>query len=268
MMIYLLIPAHNESDYLPQTIEALGQGAEQLLTSNKLDADKPDVAPQVRLLIADDHSTDLPFSQLTERCRTALKASNAKGLHFKLEFYQNSYPKGKGQCLNFLIETIESTHSPKAEDYVIILDADLGKSASQIYKLLEGLDETGCQLCVAAFSKTAPKKGFGRVLKLARTVLKEAETSCGLQPRAWISPLSGQRALRWETLKKLAPLADGFGVELIMTIQALELGLTVCELPLALSHRSTGRDLIGTLHRLHQYYDIKAALNLYQGKHR
>jgi hypothetical protein len=57
------------------------------------------------------------------------------------------------------------------------------------------------------------------------------------------------------------PLADGFGVETAMTIDAVRAGLRVIEVPIdALDHRPTFRDPAGFLHRARQGWDIARAV--------
>ena len=79
---------------------------------------------------------------------------------------------------------------------------------------------------------------------------------CGFRARA---PISGQRAMRGETLRAVLPLAPGFGMELGMTVDAVRAGMRVCELELDLSHRATGRTPRGFLHRARQLRDFVRA---------
>jgi hypothetical protein len=65
-------------------------------------------------------------------------------------------------------------------------------------------------------------------------------------------PLSGQRAVRWEALPALLPFAPGFGVEVAMTMDALQAGLRVVEVEVDLHHNATGMNLSGLLHRARQ----------------
>ena len=73
-------------------------------------------------------------------------------------------------------------------------------------------------------------------------------------------PLSGQRAVRRECLEACRPLAEGFGLETAMTIDAVRLGFRVGEVPIDMSHRATGRTLSGFLHRAGQGIDILRAV--------
>jgi glucosyl-3-phosphoglycerate synthase len=74
------------------------------------------------------------------------------------------------------------------------------------------------------------------------------------------APLSGQRAVTARALSECRPLASGFGVETAMTIDALRLGFRVGEVPVAMTHRPTGRGASGFAHRGRQGADILRAV--------
>jgi len=81
-----------------------------------------------------------------------------------------------------------------------------------------------------------------------------------LTGRVLAAPLSGQRAFRADHLPLLLPLEPGFGVEVGMDIDALRAGLRVLEVPTAMQHAATGRDLAGFRHRGRQLAHILRAL--------
>ncbi|MFM8944147.1 MAG: glycosyltransferase family 2 protein, partial [Actinomycetota bacterium] len=76
---------------------------------------------------------------------------------------------------------------------------------------------------------------------------------------AMAAPLSGQRAIAVSALRHLRPFAGGFGVETAMGMDAARANLRVVEIPVAFSHRATGRDVRGFLHRGRQGLDIARA---------
>ncbi len=76
---------------------------------------------------------------------------------------------------------------------------------------------------------------------------------CGYEATA---PISGQRAMRAEVLRAVLPFADGYGMEIGMTVDAVRAGYRVIELELELEHRATGRSLGGFLHRGRQLRDF------------
>ena len=74
------------------------------------------------------------------------------------------------------------------------------------------------------------------------------------------TPLSGQRAMTVDAFRAVSPFAPGFGMEVAMTVDALRAGFRVVEVPVEMSHRETGRDLAGFVHRGKQFKDILEAL--------
>ena len=58
----------------------------------------------------------------------------------------------------------------------------------------------------------------------------------------------------------MTPFAAGYGAEVALTIRALRAGLRVVEIPVAMRHAATGRDLAGFCHRGRQFIDILATL--------
>ena len=133
----------------------------------------------------------------------------------------------------------------RALEAVLLADADLGPSAGGLGPLVEAV-RGGADLAVASFS---PAGGFGIAKRLAAGGIR------ALTGRALESPLSGQRALSPRALSLAAGL-----VEVAMTVRALAEGLTVVEVPLALEHRRTGRDLAGFVHRGKQCGAVAATL--------
>ena len=65
--------------------------------------------------------------------------------------------------------------------------------------------------------------------------------------------------MRAETLRGLLPFADGFGMELGMTVDAVRAGHRVREVELPLAHRATYRTIGGFLHRARQLLDFRRA---------
>ena len=61
-------------------------------------------------------------------------------------------------------------------------------------------------------------------------------------------------------MRAVRPIASGYGVEVALTIKALQAGLRVLEVPTTMTHRHTGRDVSGFLHRGRQFVDIAVTL--------
>ena len=73
-------------------------------------------------------------------------------------------------------------------------------------------------------------------------------------------PLSGMRCLTRAAFDAALPLAPGWGVETALTIDLLQKGFRVQEVPCELHHRVTGTDLRAQVHRAKQYRDVARAL--------
>ncbi len=132
---------------------------------------------------------------------------------------------------------------------VLLCDADLGASAARLGPLVAAVGRGECDLAVASFRRR-PGGGFGLALGFARWAIRRL---CGLETEA---PISGQRALRAEALRAALPFADGYGMEIGMTVDAVRAGYRLREYELDLEHRATGRDLRGFLHRGRQLLDF------------
>lgn len=132
---------------------------------------------------------------------------------------------------------------------VLLCDGDLGESAAGLAALVDAVERGECDLAVAAFSRRVGG-GFGIALGFARWAIRRR---CGMETEASIS---GQRAMRVEALREVLPFAPGYGMEIGMTVDAVRAGHRLREYELDLSHRATGRDAVGFLHRARQLRDF------------
>jgi glycosyltransferase involved in cell wall biosynthesis len=156
-------------------------------------------------------------------------------------------PHGKGANATAAVEAALSAGS--TPELVLLCDGDLGTSAAGLTPLVEAVQRGECDLAVAAFSRRVGG-GFGLALGFARWAIRRR---CGLETNA---PISGQRVLRVEALRATLPFADGYGMEVGMTIDAVRAGYRLHEYELDLSHRATGRSLAGFAHRARQLADF------------
>lgn len=155
---------------------------------------------------------------------------------------------GKGAALEHGAKRAEDA------DYVALLDGDLGSSAAEVQSLLLPVLSGEADMSIASFPK-AGKAGFGLVKDVANKAI--AKYSSGFVASA---PLSGQRVLSAKCLNAVRPFASGYGVEVIMTIQALRARMRLVEVPTTMTHAATGRDLKGFIHRGRQYLQVQLAL--------
>ncbi|TDF99255.1 glycosyltransferase family 2 protein [Paenibacillus piri] len=137
---------------------------------------------------------------------------------------------------------------------LVFLDADLGVTAQSFLSLLKPLDEGKADMTVARLPAAVRPGGFGLVKLLAgQGIIRLTGFRCA-------APLSGQRAVRREVLERIGRIADGFGVEVGLTIDAVKLGYRVQEVEVPFAHRESGRDLQSWLHRFRQLCAVSAAL--------
>ncbi len=149
-------------------------------------------------------------------------------------------PLGKGGNVTAAAEVVLRNVDDDAT--ILLCDGDLGASAAELVKLVEAVESGECDLAIAKFARREGG-GFGIAVGYAREKIEEL---CGFRADA---PISGQRAMKASTLRELLPFADGWGMEMAMTVDAVRAGRRVKEIELPLSHRATGRSLGGFLHR-------------------
>jgi len=157
---------------------------------------------------------------------------------------------GKGAALRAGWQAVEG-------DVYLLLDADLGETAAQGNRLLEPILSGRADMTIARFTGTqahSGRMGFGLARRLAAWAVRH------WAGRVITCPLSGQRGVRAEVLERAGGFAEGFGVELALTLKALWAGFRVEEVEVAMRHRATGRGPRGFLHRGRQLLHIIGAL--------
>ncbi len=184
------------------------------------------------VVVVDDGSTDATASEALAAGAVVLQIPRAAG---------------KGRALEGALRRLPSP------DVWLLADADLGETAGALASVLGPVLAGDADLAVATFPP-GQGGGFGVVKRLAARAIGML---CGFEAT---EPLSGQRAISAGALATCRPVARGFGVETAMTIDAVRAGLRVVEVPVALSHRPTGRDLRGFVHRGRQGLDILLAV--------
>lgn len=186
------------------------------------------------IIVVDDGSSDA----------TAELARNAGAVVIEL-----GSNRGKGAALN------EGVLHVGDATIVALLDADLAESAAEAVSLVGPIREGVADMTIATFPKPAGKAGFGLVMSLARWAI----TRFG-GPFDAKAPLSGQRVMTRACLDGSLPFADGYGVEVALTIRALRNGCRIQEIPTTMFHAATGRDLAGFVHRGRQFIDVLATV--------
>jgi hypothetical protein len=178
--------------------------------------------PDAEVIVADDGSRD----------RTATRAEAAGATVLRLP------RRGKGQALS----AAERAAPPGA---LLLVDADLRGDLTALRNGADGLR-------IARFARREGG-GLGVAKRAARELIR---LRTGLETA---EPLSGQRALDARARAAVFPLAPGFGAETRMTIDAVRAGIPVSEIEIDLTHRATGRDLHGFVHRGRQLAHVLLA---------
>jgi glycosyltransferase involved in cell wall biosynthesis len=247
--VFAIVAAYNEADRIAATLAALAEAF-----------------PGASLWVADDGSSDGTGTAaevagakvvrgervigkggaVTLAARQALEETDRWRLG---NSESDDAPRARTGHRPHEVHSPDGGRRPERETVVVLCDGDLGESAARLGPLVEAVRQGEADLAVAAFSKRAGG-GFGLAIGFAHWAIRRR---CGLVLRA---PISGQRALRAQTLAQVLPFAHGFGMEIGMTIDAARAGARVGEVDLDLSHRATGRTVGGFLHRGRQLIDF------------
>ena len=140
---------------------------------------------------------------------------------------------------------------------VLFVDADLEASAQAVGALVAPVAHGEADLTIATLpEQQGSAGGHGLVVGLARRGIEELT---GWSPK---QPLSGMRCLSPAAIAAATPFARGWGVEVGMTVDVLDAGLRVVELPCDLQHRVTGTDWRSQVHRAAQYRDVALAIGV------
>ncbi|MDY4128443.1 glycosyltransferase family 2 protein [Peptostreptococcus porci] len=217
MITSVIIPAYNESERIVDTINGIN-----------------DLAEVDEIVVVDDGSSD--------NTAQVVKSIDIE----KLKFYIQTKNYGKGKALEKGLEIMR-----KDADIVVFIDADVGKTSSEVIKIIRPVLDDECDVAIARFRPASKKGGMGFVKRLAKDSVYEM-TGVELN-----STISGQRAFKREVIDRFDFMPDGYGVEVGMTVDILKWGYRVNEYLVDMTHNETGRDLKGFIHRGKQYLHIK-----------
>jgi glycosyltransferase involved in cell wall biosynthesis len=219
----VIIPAKDEADRIGATVTAaLGLPGVDLV------------------VVVDDGSTDA-----TGR---VARAAGAKVV-------RHSRNRGKAAAMESGAEAARLLDPSSGQSrHLLFLDADLGETAAAAAPLIEPVRAGTADMSIAVFSTRVKLAGHGLVVGLSRDGIRRAT---GWSP---VQPLNGQRCLTRAAFEAARPLAHGFGVETGLTIDLIRRGFRVVEVEVEMSHRATGADWPGQLHRARQFRDVARAL--------
>jgi glycosyltransferase involved in cell wall biosynthesis len=209
--ITAIVPAFNEGENIEETVRALKQ-----------------IDGITEIIVVDDGSKDNTYEIIKKIDRISV-------IH-------NVVNRGKGYAIKAALPNVSTK-------YVLLVDADLKSSATEIKKLINNTKMNSKTMLVAVYPKPLKKGGFGLVKTLSQKSLymMTAQTSD--------SVLSGQRLIVTDFLRRIN-LPDNFGLEFKITLEALRNKICIVDIPVDIRHRETGRNLRGFLHRGRQFVNI------------
>lgn len=219
--VVAIVPAKDEAERITATIDAL-TALPEVLT----------------VVVVDDGSTD----DTSELARDA-------------GAYVTRHSRNRGKAQALMTGLRYAAELGYDRNPALFVDADLAESAAALGVLTEPVLAGEADLTIANLPpQQTAGGGSGRVVRLAR---KGIADRTGFEAQ---QPLSGQRCITPSAVVASMPFAAGWGVEVGMTIDVLDAGLRVREVPVDLHHRVTGTDLRAVLHRAAQYRDVMRAL--------
>ncbi len=221
-----IVPALNEEAAVAESVRAL-------LESGAAD----------QVIVVDDGSTD----------STGAEAEQAGAMVIRM-----NQTSGKGAAVAAGVAQARDMN-PRL---LVFADADLGASASEMASVVSAVACCRGDMGVAGFPPPKSPGGFGIAVGLARHGIRRL---AGLDLK-W--PLSGQRAISAELFYGIFEsggssglrLEKGFGLEVGLAIDWARAGYSIVEVPTEMTHRETGRDLEGVLHRARQFREVMCAL--------
>jgi glycosyltransferase involved in cell wall biosynthesis len=222
----IIVAARNEADRIGDTLDALAQAF-----------------PGAHAVVADDASED---------------GTAEVALRHGAEVVSRRRPHGKGANMSAAAASVIDRATGPGAPVFLLCDGDLAGSAAELAPLVDAVVAGECDLAIAAF-RVRVGGGFGVALRYAARAI---ERLCGYRAKA---PISGQRALSAAALIAAHPFADGYGMEIGITVDVVRAGLSVREIELDLAHRATGRSLAGFRHRFRQLRDFR---RVYRAKRR
>ncbi|MEI2776575.1 MAG: glycosyltransferase [Tetrasphaera sp.] len=216
--VAVVIPANDEADRIADTVAAAAQ------------------LPHVELVVVvDDGSTDA----------TAQLAASAGA-----DVVRHPANRGKAAAMTTGAARVAAVDAPDRPHALLFIDADLVASAAGLAPLIPPVLSGKADVTVANIPRENSSRGGGRAVRMAQ---REIARATGV---AINQPLNGMRCLTRPAFDAALPLAPGWGVEVGLLLAVLRAGLRVQEVPVSFTHRASGTDWRGRLHRAKQLRDI------------
>ncbi|MGH3497913.1 MAG: glycosyltransferase [Nocardioidaceae bacterium] len=219
-----VIPAKDESARIASTVRAASQ------------------IPGVDLVVVVDDGSSDDTASLAKRCGATV--------------VRHPRNQGKAAAMQTGAVRVAALDDPDAAPrHLLFLDADLEDTAAEAAPLTRPIIDRVADMSIGVLPvQRSPGGGRGRVVRLAQQGIAAAT---GWQTT---QPLSGQRCLTRAAFDAALPLANGWGVEVGLTIDVLRKGFRLIEVDLPFHHRVTGTDWRARMHRGRQLADVLRAL--------
>src|SRR3989339_631216 len=171
--------------------------------------------PEAEIVVFDDGSTDKSVSIARQKQATVYSEKK----------------RGKGNVIKSAFDTLEA-------DIYVLVDSDDTYPADEVKKLLQPVIDGEVDMTVGTRLENATKKQlrqlhkFGNkfILFILNTVFRARFKDI----------LSGYRVMNRKFVKGIPLLSDGFEIETEITLQALERGFQVKEIPISYRERPAG----------------------------
>lgn len=192
-------------------IPCLNEGA----TIGRVVSDFRRALPQATVMVFDNGSTD--------RSAEAAEAAGAVVVRVPRQ--------GKGYVLRYAFDRVRA-------DLYVVVDGDGTYAAEQVQALIGPVAGDECDMAVGARDHFAEKDAIRPLHRLGnRLIVGFLNLSFGTRLR---DILSGYRVLSGDMVRELPLLAPGFEVETELTLETLERGFRVLEVPVRYRRRPAG----------------------------
>lgn len=166
---------------------------------------------------------------------------------------RQSHRRGRAASIEMAAAVIamrdEEGAAPRA---ILLLEAGVGAGATGAAPIVAAVLEQVADMAIALADGASKSTGAS-----AGAARKAIASRSGWSP---LQPLSKVRCLTREALEIAFPLSRGGGLETAITLDVIEAGLTVTEVPCELRHRAS-RQAGRALARANQYRDVMMAIS-------
>ena len=166
---------------------------------------------------------------------------------------RHSHPRGRSVSIETGAAVIGMRDEPgKPPRAVLFMEPGLGNAAIGAAPLVEAVLESVADMAVGLADGGSRETGVS-----AGAARKAIAALSGWSP---IQPLSRVRCITREALEAALPLSHGAGLEIGLTLDVINAGLTVTEVECEMRHRSSKRATGRPLARAGQYRDVVMAI--------